>query len=138
MKTRVSSMNGNTSVADDMMSVPDTTPSAKDSSRKRLQKKFIEDVRKGDIKAVKEKAYKGIDPNFWSENEETPLTVAVLNNDKEMIEMLIEIGAFLDYRVGGKDTWKTPLHIAAMHNKPTALQVLYILHLIPIFINRPC
>lgn len=55
---------------------------------------------------------------------ETPLSIAVLNNDKDFILLLVEFGAFLDYRVGPKDSWKAPLHLAAQHNKPLALQKL--------------
>jgi hypothetical protein len=55
---------------------------------------------------------------------ETPLSIAVLNSDIDMILLIVEFGAFLDYRVGSKEFWKTPLHLAAQHNKPHALQKL--------------
>lgn len=91
---------------------------------KKRQKVFLEYVMKANGEKVSERGLKGMDPNFWSESQETPLSVAVMNNDKEMITMLIENGAILDYRVGDKDFWKTPLHIAATHNKVVALQTL--------------
>ncbi|KND01062.1 uncharacterized protein SPPG_04154 [Spizellomyces punctatus DAOM BR117] len=91
---------------------------------KKKQKKFVEDVQKGSVDKVKEKGVKGFDPNFWTEAGDTPLTIAVMNNDKDMISTLIENGALLDYRIGKRDGWKTPLHVAAQNNKITALQTL--------------
>jgi hypothetical protein len=55
---------------------------------------------------------------------DTPVSAAAFNNDSAMIMWLMDNGAFLDYRME-KDHWKTPLHIAAMHNKPLALKVHY-------------
>ncbi|TPX72406.1 hypothetical protein SpCBS45565_g00691 [Spizellomyces sp. 'palustris'] len=91
---------------------------------KKKQKKFVEDVQKGSVDKVKEKGVKGFDPNFWTESGDTPLTIAVMNNDKDMISTLIENGALLDYRIGKRDGWKTPLHVAAQNNKIPALQTL--------------
>ncbi|KAJ3333099.1 hypothetical protein HDU76_011467 [Blyttiomyces sp. JEL0837] len=87
-------------------------------------KRFMEDVAKGNVEKVRERGSKGMDPNFLWENGDTPLSVAVANNDKETVLALIENGAFLDFRVGEKDVWKTPLHLAAAHNKLGPLQVL--------------
>jgi len=47
-----------------------------------------------------------------------------MNDDKAIISLLIENGAYLDYRASDKNTWKTPLHIAAYNNKPQSLQVI--------------
>eukprot|EP00842_Homolaphlyctis_polyrhiza_P001803 jgi/Hompol1/2623/HPOL_006104-RA len=47
-----------------------------------------------------------------------------MNNDRDAIALLVENGAFLDFRNGDKDGWKTPLHMAAYHNKPVALKAL--------------
>lgn len=47
-----------------------------------------------------------------------------MNNDPEMILWLMDNGAFLDFRVGDKDQWKTPLHLAAVHNKTLAMKTL--------------
>ena len=71
----------------------------------------------------KMKAGKPIDCNFWTENYETPLIAAVMNNDANMITFLIENGAMTDYRNGEKDGCKTPLHVAAIHNKQLAVKV---------------
>ncbi|KAJ3170812.1 hypothetical protein HK101_011326 [Irineochytrium annulatum] len=88
------------------------------------QKKFVEDVRNGNVEKIKDRGVKGMDPNFWTEAGETPLSIAVMNNDKEAISALVENGAFLDYRVSEALQWKTPLHIAASQNKAVALQAL--------------
>jgi ankyrin repeat protein len=47
-----------------------------------------------------------------------------MNDDKDMIIALCEMGAHVDFRLGPKENWKTPLHIAAQQNKPKALQAL--------------
>ncbi|KAJ3179709.1 SH3 and multiple ankyrin repeat domains protein 2 [Gaertneriomyces sp. JEL0708] len=91
---------------------------------KKKQKKFAEDVQRGNIEKVKEKGARGLDPNFWTESLETPLSIAVMNNDRDMITSLVENGAILDYRLSKKDGWKTPLHMAAQSNKIGALQAL--------------
>ncbi|KAI9092609.1 hypothetical protein DFS34DRAFT_283004 [Phlyctochytrium arcticum] len=101
--------------------VPGGSPSM---NSKRKQKKFIEEVQKGAVDKVKEKGTRGLDPNFWTETGESPLSIAVANNDREMICALVDNGAILDYRLGKKDGWKTPLHLAAQNNKVTALQTL--------------
>ncbi|KAI8825808.1 uncharacterized protein EV422DRAFT_514223 [Fimicolochytrium jonesii] len=102
----------------------DAAPGSPSINSKKKQKKFFEDVQKGNIDKVKERGQRGIDPNFWSESGESPLSVAVMNNDKEMIGVLLENGAMSDYRLGKKDGWKTPLHLAALNNKVVALQTL--------------
>jgi len=99
-------------------------PGSPSANNKKKQKSLILEIQRQNVEKVREKLSKGLDPNFWTEAEETPLSIAVMNNDKQMIELLIEAGAFLDYRVGSKETWKTPLHIAAQHNKTLALQTL--------------
>ena len=45
-----------------------------------------------------------------------------MSDDKNLIMAVIECGAHLDYR--NKDALKTPLHLAAQHNKLVALQTL--------------
>ncbi|KAJ3243819.1 hypothetical protein HK104_008105, partial [Borealophlyctis nickersoniae] len=99
-----------------------TGPPSPGLNSKKKQKQLMEAVQKGNYEKVRERGMKGADPNFWTEVLETPLSAAVMNNDKEMISILVESGALLDYRVG--DLWKTPLHLAAQHNKATALQTL--------------
>ncbi|KAJ3391021.1 SH3 and multiple ankyrin repeat domains protein 2 [Lobulomyces angularis] len=108
-----------------ILDVGESEPGSPSANSKKKQKRFVEDVQKSAIEKAKEKVSKGLDPNFLAESsEETPLSIAVINNDKDMINLLVEAGAFLDYRVGSKDTWKTPLHIAAQQNRPLALQCL--------------
>ncbi|KAJ8327034.1 hypothetical protein BDV3_000166 [Batrachochytrium dendrobatidis] len=88
------------------------------------QKKLLEDVRNGNIERAKEKIAKNFETNFWTDTQESLLAVAVMNNDREMISLLVENGAYLDYRNGDKDGWKTPLHIAAINNKNISLKTL--------------
>lgn len=92
---------------------------------KKRNKAFIEDCLKGNYEKVREKC-KLIDPNCWAEEEgnETPLVVAILNDDRELMNILLEHGAHLDYKLGSKEQWKSPLHIAAIHNKLKAAQLL--------------
>ncbi|KAJ3115470.1 hypothetical protein HDU96_000629 [Phlyctochytrium bullatum] len=101
-----------------------SNPDAEAAPTPKNQKKFLEDVQKSNVDRVKERGAKGFDPNFWSESGETPLTIAILNNDKDMIMALVENGAYLDFRVGESQQWKTPLHIAATQNKALAVQTL--------------
>ncbi|TPX49973.1 hypothetical protein SeMB42_g00571 [Synchytrium endobioticum] len=91
------------------------------NSKKEL-KKFIEDIKSSNLEKVKERLNKGLDPNFRTETQETPLSIAITNNEKGIVAMLIENGAFLDYRIG--DLWKTPLHLIAENNKSALLQAL--------------
>lgn len=61
----------------------------------------MEDVRNGNIDALKEKAQKQAKPsefNFVFESGETPISVATMNNDSDMIIWLMDNGAFLDFR----------------------------------------
>ena len=72
------------------------------------------------LKKKKKKAYikvqealqKGLDPNFVSDAGETPLMMAVVQDDPQMIMMLVKQGgSFLDYRT---PDWKTPVHRAVI------------------------
>lgn len=94
------------------------------SNSKKTKKKFAEDVQKGVIDKVLEKGSKSFDPNFWTENDETPLSIAVMNNNKDMITALIRCGAIIDYRLPDQEGWRTPLHIATLNNKLIAVQTL--------------
>ncbi|KAJ3160241.1 SH3 and multiple ankyrin repeat domains protein 2 [Geranomyces michiganensis] len=105
-------------------SAADTDGGSPSLNSKKKQKKFIEDVTKGNVDKLRERGSKGFDPNFHNENGETPLTLAVMNNDHDTISALLEGGAMLDYRLGKKDGWKTALHVAAANNKVVALQTL--------------
>ena len=66
----------------------------------------------------------------------TPLVQAVLNNDRDMIQALIENGAIMDYRTrlgafhGNAvnqfgTSWFTPMHVASAENKLIAMQGRY-------------
>ncbi|KAI8895149.1 ankyrin repeat-containing domain protein [Globomyces pollinis-pini] len=87
------------------------------------QRRIIEDIQKGNLDKLKEKTTKNVDFNFLLD-QDTPLSLAVMNNDPQMIEWLLDNGAFSDFRVGDKENWKAPIHLAALHNKALALKVL--------------
>lgn len=98
-----------------------------DPTDPKKQKKFVDDVRNGLLEQLKEKIAKQQKPpefNFVYENSETPISIATMNNDSDMIIWLMDNGGYLDFRSGEKDQWKTPLHLAAIHNKPNALKTL--------------
>ncbi|KAJ3168725.1 hypothetical protein HDU87_000971 [Geranomyces variabilis] len=105
-------------------SAADTDGGSPSLNSKKKQKKFVEDVIKGNVDKIRERGSKGFDPNFYNENGDTPLTLAVMNNDRDTITALLEGGALIDYRLGKKDAWKTALHVAAANNKVLALQTL--------------
>ncbi|KAI8922052.1 hypothetical protein DFJ77DRAFT_445117 [Powellomyces hirtus] len=105
-------------------SAADTDGGSPSLNSKKKQKKFVEDVVKGNVDKVRERGLKGVDPNFQTDSGDTPLVLAVMANDREMVAALLENGALTDYRLGKKDGWKTPLHVAAFHGKQVALQTL--------------
>ena len=47
-----------------------------------------------------------------------------MNEDREIMNLLLECGAHLDFKVGAKEQWKSPLHVAAVNNKTKATQFL--------------
>jgi hypothetical protein len=96
------------------------------------QKKIIEDLQKGHIDKLEEKTTKLTEFNFWIDaagtgtyiliKTDTPLTLAIGSGDLHLMKFMLQNGAFLDFRIG--DQWKTPLHVAAERNKPSALKVI--------------
>ena len=96
------------------------------------QKKIIEDVSKSNLEKLKEKVTSKTNLNFWVDDQgtDTLLTLAIANNDLPMIDYLVANGAILDFRVGESGQWKTPLHIAAVSNKPSALKVCKLIQLL--------
>ncbi len=54
---------------------------------------------------------KGLDPNFNADSGESPLTYAALNDMSDVIGLLVQNGAFIDFRA---TDWKTPLHKAVI------------------------
>lgn len=88
---------------------------------KKNQKSFLELIEKKKCDKILTELKKQFDPNFISEHGETPLTLAITNNDKEIFETLIANGAVLDFRRGDG---KTPLHVAAQTCKPMLLASL--------------
>lgn len=67
---------------------------------------------------------KSTDPNFQTESDETPLSIAAMNEDLDMIELLVNNGALLDYRAGYRFGAKTPLQIAAANGKIRSVRVI--------------
>lgn len=93
---------------------------AKVNTRKN-QKQLLDYVQSRQTKRVREMCEKGMDPHFFGENGETPLTMATLNDDVDMIHTLDEDGgALLDFRA---QDGKTALHKAAAKGKLGALSV---------------
>lgn len=96
--------------------------------------------RDGNVDEVKSKLSRGtLDPNFIFDDGMTPLTLAVLINDRDMISALLENGAIIDFRTKNGSftnsgpsptpnqlgtTWFTPMHVAASENRLVALQTL--------------
>lgn len=85
-------------------------------------KRVCDLVSKGSISKISDLLGKGLDPNFQDEGSgETPLTMAVVHDNTEMVTTLVEGGAHMDFRA--KDGL-TPLHKAAilgMHRSLSAL-----------------
>ncbi|ESO11993.1 hypothetical protein HELRODRAFT_158378 [Helobdella robusta] len=88
------------------------------------RKKFLECVKKNDIKKTNQLISDGLDPNFTDPTGEvTPLIAAVLQKkSKDLIYSLLEGGAHLDFR--NKRTL-TPLHVAAMKGKDDAVKSIF-------------
>lgn len=68
---------------------------------------------------------KSTDPNFQNDQGETPLSIASMNEDLDMIELLVNHGALLDYRVGYKYGAKTPLQVASLNGKIKSVRVIH-------------
>lgn len=63
----------------------------------------------------------------WYSCTETPLSIAVMQDNKDLIILLVENGAHIDFRLGPKENWRSSLHLAAIHNKVKALKTLLLL-----------
>ncbi|KAJ3354519.1 SH3 and multiple ankyrin repeat domains protein 2 [Allomyces javanicus] len=89
---------------------------------KKSQKKFIDYFMTRSYDKLKERLDKGFDPNFATETNETPLSLAACADDKFLIKVLVEEGgAHVDYRT---PDGKTPLHLAAQSNKVVGVRSL--------------
>lgn len=79
------------------------------------QKLFIELVTSKQVKKAREMCERGMDPHFLADNGESPLSLAALADDIDMVNMLEEDGhAILDYRSADS---KTALHKAAARGR---------------------
>ncbi|KAJ3237822.1 SH3 and multiple ankyrin repeat domains protein 2 [Chytriomyces hyalinus] len=89
------------------------------------QKKFMEDISKGNHDRVRERCTKGFDPNFETEAGDTPLCVAAMQDDPEMLAILMDSGgASLDYRCSDALHGKSPFHLAVANNKTVAVRYM--------------
>ncbi|KAI9172947.1 hypothetical protein H9P43_007078 [Blastocladiella emersonii ATCC 22665] len=89
---------------------------------KKMQKKLMECLAARQVDKIKEYLDRGLDPNFVTDNDETPLIAAVQTDDKNLVKLLVEDGgAHLDLRA---PDGRTPLHVAAASNKVVALRSL--------------
>ncbi|KAJ3373061.1 SH3 and multiple ankyrin repeat domains protein 3 [Allomyces arbusculus] len=89
---------------------------------KKSQKKFVDYFMTRNYDKLKERLDKGFDPNFATETNETPLSLAACADDKFLIKVLVEEGgAHVDYRT---PDGKTALHLAAQSNKVVGVRSL--------------
>ncbi|ORY48189.1 ankyrin [Rhizoclosmatium globosum] len=92
------------------------------------QKKFMDDITKGNIDKVRDRLHKGFDPNFETESggfgtPETPLCVAALQDDIELLTVLLDNGAYLDFRSSDKLHCRSAFHVAVANNKMAAVKL---------------
>eukprot|EP00794_Sanderia_malayensis_P012635 gene12636-13933_t len=87
------------------------------------QKKFLEHLMIGNLERAKQLLEKGLDPNFQDEKTgETPLTImAMVGNSKEACMLLVNYGAYLDYRSADG---MTALHKAVIKNRQECITCL--------------
>ena len=71
---------------------------------KSRQKSFLELVQKGKWDKASQLVFEGLDPNFITDANQTPLIGAVLHDDKDACGRLLQLGAFPDYRDEVGDT----------------------------------
>lgn len=85
-------------------------------------KRFIELIVKKQTAKVKELLERGTDPNFHDEDSgETPMTLAALQDNAELVGVLVEGGAHMEFRA--RDGL-TPLHKAAIRGMHRSLQTM--------------
>jgi SH3/ankyrin repeat-containing protein len=84
-------------------------------------RKFAENVVQGNVKKVEKLLDSGVDPNFITEDGNTPLGLACGRNaNVQVIMPLLSNGAHIDFR--GKEGL-TPLHRAALGGNSAAIKV---------------
>ena len=87
------------------------------------QSKIFQYVQEKKLEKLKE-LLEDNDPNCIDDKGTTPFQYAIIQNDRLLMQTLVENGAFLDFR--GRDM-QTPLHTAIIHDKYTAVHFLVML-----------
>ncbi|KAJ3014527.1 UNVERIFIED_CONTAM: hypothetical protein HDU68_000235, partial [Siphonaria sp. JEL0065] len=88
------------------------------------QKKFMEDLAKGNVDKIRDRCAKGFDPNFETETGDIPLCVAVMQDDSDLLHALLDHGASMDFRCSDKLHGRAALHVAVSSNKLNAVRTL--------------
>ena len=89
--------------------------------RGELNRLFIQEILHGKLQSARELYYKGASPNAADKNGRTVLMIAAEQNRADIIDFLVEKGAFLgDETVGGE----TALSIAHKWDRTDAIAVL--------------
>ncbi|KJE90109.1 hypothetical protein CAOG_01460 [Capsaspora owczarzaki ATCC 30864] len=88
---------------------------------KSSRKKFGELVAKGNVEKIQKMLKSGTDPNFVLETGDTPLALAAGRDMKDMIVVLVDGGAYMDYRCANSHT---PLHTASILGSTLALKTM--------------
>ena len=80
------------------------------------------DLRVNKLKLIGELLNQGVDPNTKDETFTTPLLYAAQNGDREIVELLIQSGADINY--SNQPHLITPLMIAAAKNQIEVVKIL--------------
>ncbi|ORX46438.1 ankyrin, partial [Piromyces finnis] len=80
-----------------------------------VQRKFIDLINEDhDDQMIKDILELGIDPNFVTENGETPVSLCILRNKMKILKILLDNGAFIDYKMRKGKNWITYLQYAIL------------------------
>ncbi|ORY11576.1 hypothetical protein LY90DRAFT_518486 [Neocallimastix californiae] len=99
--------------------IPKCRISSKEEERKNssvnntdMQKRFIEIIKSNNESQVADILDLGVDPNFLSENGETPMSLCIFNNKVNLINLLLDNGAYIDYKIPNRGKWISYLQYA--------------------------
>ena len=85
-----------------------------------LFERLRDDIKRGDIIAVRRFIEQNGDPNLCNARGETPLVIAAFDGQTRLVELLLLAGARVNHHVNG---W-TPLYSAAMNGHRKTVAVL--------------